>query len=68
MNATAARPTQRYRCSCQRVFEVFGGGRRRRFYELDDPRRERPVMARVRPFWRRALPTTPGLPALELQP
>jgi hypothetical protein len=26
MNATAARQTQRYRCSCQHLFQVFGGG------------------------------------------
>jgi hypothetical protein len=41
MNATAP-PAQRYRCRCDHLFQVFGGGRHRRFYELDDPRWERP--------------------------
>jgi hypothetical protein len=65
MNATAARPTQRYRCPCQHVFQVFGGGRHRRFYELDDPRWKRPVMTRVCPSCQRRLPITRGLLTLE---
>ena len=36
MNATAARPAQRYRCRYEQEFQVFGQGRHRRFYELDD--------------------------------
>jgi hypothetical protein len=36
VNATAARPPQRYRCPCQHAFQVFGQGRHRRIYELDD--------------------------------
>jgi hypothetical protein len=65
MNATAARPAQRYRCECQHAFQVFGGGRHRRFYELDDPRWTRPVMARVCPSCQRRLPTTRGPLSLE---
>jgi hypothetical protein len=42
VNATAARPAQRYRCRGEHVFQVFGQGRRRRFYELDDLRWTRP--------------------------
>jgi hypothetical protein len=62
MNATAARP---YRCECQHVFQVFGQGRHRRFYELDDPRWERSVMARLCPSCQRRLPTSRGPLALE---
>jgi hypothetical protein len=58
VNATAARPPQRYRCPCQHAFQVFGQGRHRRFYELDDLRWTRPVMARACPTCLRRLPTT----------
>lgn len=68
MNATAAGPAQRYRCRCERVFQVFGLGRHRRFYELDDPGWERPAMARVCPSCQRRLPTTRGPLALEMRP
>jgi hypothetical protein len=67
MNATA-RPAQRYRCRCNHLFQVFGGGRHRRFYELDDPRWERPVMTRLCPSCQRRLPTTRRPLALEMQP
>jgi hypothetical protein len=36
VNASAARPPQRYRCWCEHVFQVFGQGRHRRFYEIND--------------------------------
>jgi len=61
VNATAARLAPRYRCPCEHAFQVFGQGRHRRFYELDDGARRRPVMARVCPSCQRRLPTTRGL-------
>jgi hypothetical protein len=65
VNVTAARSAQRYRCACQRVFQVFGGGRHRRFYELDDLHWRRPVIARACPECKRRLPTTAGVVTLE---
>jgi hypothetical protein len=49
VNATAARPPQRYRCRCEHVFQVFGQGRHRRFYEINDLGWTRPVMTKVCP-------------------
>ena len=61
MTPTAARRGQHYRCPCQHEFQVFGGGRHRRFYELDDARWVDPVMTRACPSCQRRLPTTRGL-------
>jgi hypothetical protein len=55
-NVTAARPAGRYRCDCQHVFQVFGLGRHRRYYELADVGWERPVMGRGCPSCQRRLP------------
>jgi hypothetical protein len=68
VNATAARPAQRYRCPCEHAFQVFGQGRHRRFYELGDLGWRRPVMARACPSCQRRLPTTRGLLSLETRP
>jgi len=56
MNATAALPAHNYRCLCGHVLQVFGGGRHRRYYELDDLGWEHPVMTRVCPSCQRQLP------------
>jgi hypothetical protein len=61
----ATRHVQRYRCGCRHEFQVFGGGRHRRFYELDDLRWADPVVARVCPSCQRRLPTTRGPLSLE---
>ena len=58
VNATATRSAQRYRCGCQCVYQVFGGGRHRRFYELADFRWEQPLMTGLCPSCQRQLPTT----------
>jgi hypothetical protein len=65
VNATVARLAQRYRCRCEQVLQVFGLGRHRRFYELDDLGWKRAVMARLCPSCQRRLPTTRGLLSLE---
>lgn len=46
----------RYRCRCHHPFQVFGGGRHRRYYEIADLGCEHPVMARVCPSCARVLP------------
>jgi hypothetical protein len=68
VNATGARPPQRNRCPCQRVFQVFGQGRHRRFYEVDDLHWKSPAMARACSSCERRLPTTRGLLAPEMRP
>jgi hypothetical protein len=51
-----ARPGARYRCPCEQVFQVFGLGRHRHYYELADRGRERAVLGRVCPSCERGLP------------
>jgi hypothetical protein len=38
---------QRYHCPCDHTFQVFGGGRHRRFYELDDLGWVDPLMTKL---------------------
>lgn len=66
MNATAARPAQRYRCRCEHVFQVFGQGAAAA--STSSTTRARPVMARVCRSCRGRLPTTRGLLSPELRP
>lgn len=65
MNAVGPRPARRYRCQCQQVLQFFGGGRHRRFYELDDLRCLDPLMTRRCPSCQRWLPIARGPLALE---
>jgi hypothetical protein len=45
-----------YRCLCQHVFQVFGSGRHRRYYEIADVAWEQPLMGRVCPTCQCELP------------
>ena len=56
MSVTGARPADRYRCDCQHVFQVFGLGHHRRYYELADSGWKHPVTTRICPFCQRQLP------------
>jgi hypothetical protein len=56
MDVIAAQPTARYRCPCQHVFQVFGLGRHRRYYELADLDWHSPLMGRACPSCQRRLP------------
>ena len=60
MSTTAARPPPRYHCRCEHVFQIFGQGRHRRFYEINDLGWTRPVMTKVCPACQQRLPTIPG--------
>jgi hypothetical protein len=45
-----------YRCECEHVLQVFGGGRHRVYFELGDSRLEDPVMNRSCPACGHGLP------------
>jgi hypothetical protein len=60
MSTLTTRSARRHRCDCDHVFQVFGLGRHRRFYELDDLGWTRPVMTNACPHCRRQLPSTLG--------
>jgi hypothetical protein len=45
-----------YRCVCRHVFQIFGGGRHRRYYELTDPGCRYRVTGNVCPYCQRRLP------------
>jgi hypothetical protein len=51
-----ALPPHRYRCSCGRLFQVYGLGRHRRYYQPDDGQWRRPVVARTCTSCQRQLP------------
>jgi hypothetical protein len=53
---TAPRQPRHYRCLCQHVFQIFGGGRHRRYYELTDPGCRYRVTGNVCPYCQRRLP------------
>jgi hypothetical protein len=46
----------RYTCDCRHEFQVFGGGRHRRYFELEDSLLADPLMLGICPDCRRALP------------
>lgn len=56
LDVIAAEPAARYRCPCEHVFQVFGLGRHRRYYELADRDWECPVMERACPYCQHRLP------------
>jgi hypothetical protein len=56
MDVIAAQPAARYRCPCQHVFQAFGLGRHRRYYELTDLGWHSPLMGRACPSCQRRLP------------
>jgi hypothetical protein len=45
-----------HRCECGHVLRVFGGGRHRVYFELDNTRLDDPVMDRACPECGRTLP------------
>jgi hypothetical protein len=55
-SATTVPPEHLYRCPCQHLLQVFGGGRHRRYFELGDTRLDDPVMNGECPSCRRQLP------------
>jgi hypothetical protein len=63
VSGRAVHQTSRYRCECSHEFQVFGQGRQRRFYELDDLGWTRPVITPACPHCQRALPPLRGGPA-----
>jgi hypothetical protein len=56
MDVVVAQPAARYCCPCQHVFQVFGLGRHRRYYELADLGWHSPLMGRACPTCQRRLP------------
>jgi hypothetical protein len=55
MSATTEQ-THRYRCGCRHEFQVFGGGRHRRYFEFADVALTHPLISRVCPACQRTLP------------
>jgi hypothetical protein len=58
MSDAAPHRQQGFSCECRHRFQVFGSGRHRRFFELDDAHLDKPVVARTCPDCTRRLPTT----------
>jgi hypothetical protein len=54
--SSAAQPVRRHRCSCDHELQLFGGGRHRRYYELDDVDWKQPLMIKTCPKCARRLP------------
>jgi len=54
--SAAAEQTRRYRCVCRHEFQVFGGRRHRRYFELADLALTHPLISRVCAACQRTLP------------
>jgi hypothetical protein len=54
--SAAVKSGRRHRCRCHHELQLFGGGRHRRFYELDDIAWKHPMMTGACPHCGRRLP------------
>ena len=59
--STAVTPMERYRCACQREFQVFGRGRHRLYFAIGDTGYTDPVMSGLCRECHQTLPGKRGL-------